>query len=82
MLELKTTSITLRGTSTVETENGKLPVMTMSATINENGHFSDNYTITNQDLYEKNKAAVRADKTEFISKMQKIEDEGVESLTE
>ena len=53
MLELKTTSITLRGTSTVETENGKLPVMTMSATINENGHSSDNYTITNQDLYEK-----------------------------
>lgn len=82
MLELKTTSITLRGTSTVETENGKLPVMTMSATISENGHSSDNYTITNQDLYEKNKAAVRADKTEFISKMQKIEDEGVESLTE
>lgn len=82
MLELKTTSITLRGVSTVETEDGKIPVMTMSATISEMGHSSDNYTITNQDLYDKNKAAVRADKAEFIGKIQKIEDEGLESMTE
>ena len=82
MLELKTTSITLRGTSMVETESGKVPVMTMSATINEMGHSSDSYTITNQQLYEENKAAVRADKAAFIAKMQEIEDAGVESLTE
>lgn len=80
MLEIKTESITLRGTSTVETENGKFPVMTMSATINEMGHSSEVYTITNQQLYEANKDEVRADKAAFMEKVQDIEDADIKSL--
>lgn len=82
MLEIKTTSITLRGTSVVKTEDGETPVMNMSATINEMGHSSDNYTITNQEVYEKNKAAIRADKDAFIAKIREIEDTGIEAVTE
>lgn len=82
MLELKTTSITLKGTSTVQTENGSMPVMNMSATINEVGHSSDNYTVINQELYDENKAAVRADKDAFIAKIREIEDTGITSVTE
>lgn len=82
MLELKTTSITLRGTSSVKTEDGVMPVMNMSATINEVGHSSDNYTVINQQLYDENKAAVRADKDAFIAKIREIEDSGIASVTE
>lgn len=82
MLELKTTSITLRGTSSVKTEDGVMPVMNMSATINEVGHSSDNYTVINNQLYDENKAAVRADKDAFIAKIREIEDSGIASVTE
>ena len=82
MLELKTTSITLRGTSSVQTEDGVMSVMNMSATINEVGHSSDNYTVINQQLYDENKAAVRADKDAFIAKIREIEDSGIASVTE
>ena len=82
MLELKTSSITLRGTSIVQTEDGNIPVMSMTATINEAGYSSDSYTIMNQQLYDANKDTVRADKAEFITKIQEIEDAGIESVTE
>ena len=76
------TSITLKGTSNVETENGVMPVMTMSATVAEMGHSSKTTTIVNQQLYEEHKAEVRADEAAFIAKVQEMEDAGIEVKTE
>lgn len=81
MLELKTTSVTLRGRSKVQTGDGTVDVMEMVATINEVGYSSETYTINNQQIYEENKATVRADKAEFINKIQQIEDAGIDSET-
>lgn len=68
-----TRNITLTGTSEI---NG-VQVAYMSATISTNGSNNENINknITNQDLYIKNKADVRADMAAFEDEVYKVQDE-------
>lgn len=81
MLEIKTTTITLRGTSTVPVDDNQMIVVDMHATINENGHSSMSTNIMNQELYDNNKVACRADVDAFTAKVREIEDAGIDSET-
>jgi len=73
-------NITLSGESLV---NG-VQVAYMSATISSDGGSGANVnkTITNQDLYNANKAEVRADIAEFEKEVYKIEDELISNALE
>lgn len=72
MLEINK-NITLNGTSLI---NG-VQVAWMSATINSDGGTGANVnkTITNQELYNTNKVAVREDIAKFEEQVYKLEDE-------
>ena len=70
MLKINTT-INLNGTSEI---NGQV-VAYMSASISTDGQSANiNKGITNQDLYNANKASVRADFAEFENEVYKVED--------
>lgn len=66
-------NITLSGTSVIE----GVQVAYMSASISTDGGNGANVnkTITNQEVYNSNKVAVRADIAEFENKVYEIEDE-------
>lgn len=66
-------NINLTGTSVID----GVQVMYMSASISTDGGNGANVntTITNQELYNANKAQVRADKAAFEEEVYKIEDE-------
>lgn len=81
MLEIKTTSITLRGTSLVTVDGDQVLVVDMHAAIHENGHSSVSSTIMNQEIYDCNKENCRSDMDEFAAKVREIEDAGIKSLT-
>jgi hypothetical protein len=72
MLEINK-NITLSGVSKIE----GIQVAYMSATISTDGGNGANVnkTITNQDIYNDNKVAVRADIAEFETKVYEVEDE-------
>lgn len=72
MLEVKQ-NITLNGVSKID----GVQVVYMTATISSDGGSSANVneTITNQELYNANKAQVRADIAEFKNKVYEVEDE-------
>lgn len=72
MLEVKQ-NITLTGVSKID----GVQVVYMSATISSDGGAGANVneTITNQEVYNANKAQVRADIAEFKSKVYEVEDE-------
>jgi hypothetical protein len=66
-------NITVSGTSEI---NG-VQVAYLSATISTDGKASENISknISNQDLYNKNKAEVRADMADFEQEVYKVQDE-------
>lgn len=72
MLEVKQ-NITLNGISKID----GVQVVYMTATISSDGGSGANVneTITNQELYNANKAQVRADIAEFKNKVYEVEDE-------
>lgn len=72
MLKVKK-DITLTGTSEIEGQQ----VAYMSATIGKDGNknASVSRTITNQELYNSNKTAVRKDMNDFELEVYKVEDE-------
>lgn len=78
MLEVNK-NITLNGVSKI---NG-VQVAWMSATISTDGGNNGNInkSITNKDLYNENKAAVRADMSQFEDEVYKVEDELLNSNT-
>jgi len=67
-----TKSLTINGTST--TEEGE-PIASMYCHIEQNGMMSENSSIVNNELYEKNKALVRADMDAFTALCREQEDE-------
>lgn len=79
MLELKTTSISLRGTVSVKVDGMDVPVVTMNATINETGYSSTSTTIINQQIYDQHKEDSRKDIDEFTAQVRKVEDEGIDA---
>ena len=63
----KTKSINVNGSSVVTTENGEVVIMTMNATISENGTVSYSKYIQDKTLYTDHKAEAAADYEEFES---------------
>ena len=60
-----TKSINLNGTSSVEVNGVKTPVMYFNAQIQADGKYNVNYSVQNDELYKANKDAVKADRDEF-----------------
>lgn len=60
-----TKSISLNGTSSVEVNGVKTPVVYFNAQIKSDGTYNVNYSVQNDELYKANKEAVKADRDEF-----------------
>lgn len=60
-----TKSISLNGTSSVEVNGVKTPVVYFNAQIKSDGTYNVNYSVQNDELYKANKDAVKADRDEF-----------------
>ena len=60
-----TKTISLNGTSTVEVNGVKTPVVYFNAQIQADGKYNVNYSVQNDELYKANKDAVKADRDEF-----------------
>lgn len=67
-------SITLRGQSKVTVDGREVPVVSLTADINESGTSNVVTTIVNKDLYEVNKGTCREDIDAFISEVRLLED--------
>ena len=60
-----TKSINLNGTSLVEVNGVKTPVVYFNAQIKSDGTYNVNYSVQNDELYKANKDAVKVDRDEF-----------------
>ena len=60
-----TKTISLNGTSTVEVNGVKTPVVYLNAQIQADGKYNVNYSVQNDELYKANKDAVKVDRDEF-----------------
>lgn len=60
-----TKTISLNGTSTVEVNGVKTPVVYFNAQIQADGKYNVNYSVQNDELYKANKDAVKVDRDEF-----------------
>ena len=60
-----TKSINLNGTSSVEVNGVKTPVVYFNAQIKSDGTYNVNYSVQNDELYKANKDTVKADRDEF-----------------
>ena len=60
-----TKSINLNGTSSVEVNGVKTPVVYFNAQIKNDGTYNVNYSVQNDELYKANKDIVKADRDEF-----------------
>ena len=60
-----TKSINLNGTSSVDVNGVKTPVMYFNAQIKSDGTYNVNYSVQNDELYKANKDAVKTDRDEF-----------------
>lgn len=69
-----TKTISINGTSSVEVNGVKTPVVYFNAQIQSDGKYNVNYSVQNDELYKANKDIVKSDRNEF--------EELVESLTE
>ena len=62
-----TKTISLNGTSTVEVNGVKTPVVYFNAQIQADGKYNINQSIQNVDAYKANKDAVKVDYDEFVT---------------
>lgn len=60
-----TKSINLNGTSSVEVNGVKTPVVYFNAQIKSDGTYNVNYSVQNDELYKANKDVVKADRDDF-----------------
>lgn len=60
-----TKTISINGTSTVDVNGAKTPVVYFNAQIQADGKYNINQSIQNVDTYKSNKDAVKADYEEF-----------------
>ena len=60
-----TKTISINGTSSVEVNGVKTPVVYFNAQIKSDGTYNVNYSVQNDELYKENKDAVKADRDEF-----------------
>ena len=69
-----TKSINLNGTSSVEVNGVKTPVVYFNAQIKSDGTYNVNYSVQNDELYKANKEAVKADRDEFEALVEQMTD--------
>ena len=69
-----TKSINLNGTSSVEVNGVKTPVVYFNAQIQADGKYNVNYSVQNDELYKANKDAVKADRDEFETLVEQMTD--------
>ena len=67
-----TKSINLNGTSSVEVNGAKTPVVYFNAQIKIDGTYNVNYSVQNDELYKANKEAVKADRDEFEALVEQL----------
>ena len=60
-----TKTISINGTSSVDVNGAKTPVVYFNAQIQADGKYNVNYSVQNDELYKANKDAVKADRDEF-----------------
>ena len=60
-----TKTISINGTSSVEVNGVKTPVVYFNAQIQADGKYNVNYSVQNDELYKANKDAVKSDRDEF-----------------
>ena len=60
-----TKTISINGTSSVEVNGVKTPVVYFNAQIQSDGKYNINQSVQNVDLYKANKDAVKSDRDEF-----------------
>ena len=69
-----TKSINLNGTSSVDVNGVKTPVVYFNAQIKSDGTYNVNYSVQNDELYKANKEAVRVDRDEFEALVEQMTD--------
>ena len=67
-----TKTISINGTSAVEVNGVKTPVVYFNAQIQADGKYNVNYSVQNDELYKANKATIKADRDEFESLVEQI----------
>ena len=60
-----TKTISINGTSSVDVNGVKTPIVYFNAQIQADGKYNVNYSVQNDELYKANKDAVKADRDEF-----------------
>ena len=60
-----TKTISINGTSSVDVNGVKTPIVYFNAQIQADGKYNVNYSVQNDELYKENKEAVKADRDEF-----------------
>lgn len=69
-----TKSINLNGTSSVEVNGVKTPVVYLNAQIKSDGTYNVNYSVQNDELYKANKDTVKTDRDEFEAIVESLTD--------
>ena len=69
-----TKTISINGTSTVEVNGVKTPVVYFNAQIQDDGKYNINQSVQNVDLYKANKDSVKADRDEFEAIVESLTD--------
>ena len=69
-----TKTISINGTSSVEVNGVKTPVVYLNAQIQADGKYNVNYSVQNDELYKANKATVKADRDEFEAIVESLTD--------
>ena len=60
-----TKTISINGTSSVDVNGVKTPIVYFNAQIQADGKYNVSYSVQNDELYKANKDAVKADRDEF-----------------
>lgn len=69
-----TKTISINGTSSVEVNGVKTPVVYFNAQIQSDGKYNVNYSVQNDELYKANKATVKTDRDEFEAIVESLTD--------
>lgn len=67
-----TKTISINGTSSVDVNGVKTPIVYFNAQIQADGKYNVNYSVQNDELYKANKDAVKADRDEFETLVERM----------
>ena len=69
-----TKTISINGTSSVEVNGVKTPVVYFNAQIQADGKYNVNYSVQNDELYKANKSTVKTDRDKFEAIVESLTD--------